>query len=744
MNICHRLIGAILGLLSFHASAQVTKGADIRLDFGTATSPVEKGWTQITPTGGKTGDNRFRWISRPTEAIDNPQAYPLDALSCDGVRFTTKSPLEFEIDLPKGTYDVSALLGERGDSFRPGMYVEMDGSRIISEVYSYIGTPMWSRARLEHPGGPCRVRLGVERPTFATGSLLALGIQAAKGSEWKPYREDPKDWRPAIRWVSSEKIRMILGISSQHQFDESKGYFVDSTEELWKRGSALGMNCVAASYRSGMAEYFAKAGMRFFHIIPFGNGENFTLREKEFEKNVLFDGRIDNRPNPLDQKAWHELVVKDALAAWRQSKADGTPIAGIVIDLEMYGAKYMEVYHNACTFDEKVFLAFCRDEFRALPSPEKIAPEARYRKLVEAEKLQAYYQYLENRMAAVARQIERDIHQEAPDLLIGYLQHFDNWFFRGLDKGLGTREMPVMAFGENTYFGYNGDAPFEQASLNKLGAHVFYCVGLWPQMLHPDTLWKDAYLAGVESSGFWLFGYGHPMAKEDDIASLDHSLITANRMLFDFLRDGKIAEIGKVDHTLKSPFRPDSEVNAMKFVDADPHPTLLVPLPDWHKAELKFDFGRPDSNTARGWKKVTSLDVFASGKEFGWQRPPRYSFDRSENAAKVLGNSQDLALLASGIATEGENAFLVKVQPGTYHVSVILGDLAPNEYRTHQNVSANGVQLASNVTTNAQEYRIFSAIVPEKNGLIQIDLEGKGAQQQVSLLGLVIEPEAKP
>lgn len=730
----------LVGVVSFVFAAMLR--AEVRLDFGTEASPVAEGWTRITSA---TETKEFRWIERPTEAVDVPHAYPLDDLSRDGVRFTTEQPLEFEIELPRGTYEINALLGERGDSWRPGMFLEVNGKKIISAVYGFIGTPMWSRARVEHEGGVCRVRLEVERPTFATGSLLALRFQQSDNDTWKPLREDAQHWRPAIRWIAAEKIRMIYGIASQRQFDEKKGHFVDTTPELWQRAAASGMNCVATAYTADIARYFSNANMRLWHVVQFATGEKYTHREHEFEKNVLSDGRMDNRPNPLDANAWQELVVKEALEVWRQSVADGTPLSGIAIDLEMYGAKHMEVYHNACTFDEAAFVAFCREHFSELPEPEKIAAEMRYQTLLQSSKLQSYYQYLETRMAAVAREVETAIHREAPDLLIGYLQHFDNWFFRGLDKGLGTREMPVVAFGENTYYGYNGDAPFTQTDLKNLGAHALYCAGLWPQTIHPDKFWKDAFLSGIESSGFWLYGYGYPMSKEDNTADLDNALRRANSAILHFLKNGEYADLGEVDHTLKTPFRKGREVNALDIVDADPHPTLLTPLSHWSMDAMRFDFGRPDSALTEGWVRVGSFDIWKNGAAFGWLKPARYSFDRRENAAKILGKNPMLALLSGGIATEGKNAFLVKVAAGNYKVTAILGDLAPNEYRTHQSVSANGILLASDATTNAQEYRAFAASsVPEKDGVIRIDFEGRGAQQQVSILGIVIEPEGRP
>ncbi len=721
--------------LSLHAK-------EVRLDFGTEKSPLEPEWTRVTPRGIE-GKIPFEWILAPTEAVDVPQADPLDALGRDGVRFTNEKPLEFGVELPAGAYDLSVLLGERSDSFRPGMFVEVNGKRVISAVYGFIGMPMWSRARVEHPGGKLRVRAGVERETPATGALLALRVTPAADSRWQPAIFSSEEWRPAIRWIATERIRAIYGMASQYQYDEKKGYFTDTTEALWKRAAGTGMNCVLSPYSEGMGRFFQDAGMRFFHVLNFASGERYTLRRDKFQKNVVSSGQEDDRPNPLDENAWREQVLNPALDAWRRAKADGIPLAGVVIDLEMYGAKYMEVYRSACTFDEANFVEFCRANFPDLGSPEQVAAGKRFETLLNAGKLQEYYEFLEKKLARITGEIEKAIHREAPDLLIGYLQHYDNWFFRGMIRGLGTREMPVLAFGENTYYGYNGDAPFEKAALVARDAHALYCVGLWPRMIHPERLWKDAFLAGVESAGFWIYGYGYPLAKSDPVAEMDGALRRANTALADFLKTGKFAAVGEVNHSLKSPFSSKEEAIAKDAVDADKHSTHCEPLPGWQNAVAKFDFGLPGSPLAEGWTRVTSLDEWNSNKTFGWERFPRMSFDRSENAGKVLGKDNPaLALLADGITSSGKNTFTAKVSPGRYKVSLLLGDLGLNEFRTHQNATVNGVLLANNITTNADEYRIFSASVESKDGFIHLALEGRGAQQDVPVIAMVIEPEA--
>lgn len=740
-----KVLGWIVGASLMLSMAVLCAGGspDLRLDFGTPDSPVMDGWIQVSLRGEDGNEDLFRWIVAPDEAIDVPQADPLDALSRDGVRFLLGKPIAFEVELPAGTYDLEVLLGERGDSFRPSMFVEVNKQRVISQAYGFIGTPVWTRARIRHPGGKLTVRAGVDREKPATGTLLAMRIHPASGNRWQPLTLAADAWHPAIRWIASERIRMVYGMASQYQYDAKAGYFTDTTQALWGRAAKLGMNVVAAPYSQEMSTFFTSRGMRFFHILNFASGERYNLRKGDFQKNVLASGKEDDRPNPVDKNVWVEQVVKPALEVWRQSEAVGTPISGVVIDLEMYGAKYMEVYHSACTFDETNFVEFCRLHLPELQDPEKVNPDKRQEVLLKSEKLQDYYGFLEGKLARITSEVEAAIHREAPGLLIGYLQHFDNWFFRGINRGLGSREMPVIAFGENTYYGYNGDAPFEVAALAGRAAHVLYCPGLWPRMMHPQKLWKDAFLAAIESAGFWIYGYGYPMGKDDPVEELDAALARANREIVSFMKTGKLVEVGEIDHTLKTPFSRKENVLGLENNDADKHPTRIEPLPEWSHASIRLDFGLPDSALEPGWTRVTSLDEWKEDRAFGWQLPPRFSFDRHENAEKILGaGHQALALLSDGITSSGKNVFFVKVPAGHYKVSIILGDLGVGEFRTHQNISMNNVLFAENITTNAEEYRVFTKVVSvADDGILRIEMEGRGAQQDVPVLGLIVEPQ---
>src|SRR4051812_7986631 len=85
---------------------------DLKLDFGTSGSPVASGWTRASaelydPTRG------YGWTSysgSPTvQAFDRGTA---DPLTRDGVAGIVGRDAYYWVDLPNGTYDVTATLGD--------------------------------------------------------------------------------------------------------------------------------------------------------------------------------------------------------------------------------------------------------------------------------------------------------------------------------------------------------------------------------------------------------------------------------------------------------------------------------------------------------------------------------------------------------------------------------------------------------------------------------------------------------
>lgn len=702
----------------------------VALDFGPVGSPVGDGFASVSR--GSTYDPKqgFGWIKPPISDFDYANSYPLDAISRDGAGFNSNQPAELRIDLPNGSYLLELMMGTRSPyEWRPHMYVAANGKKVLSGLMGSGGTPIPARAEVEVTDGKLRLEFGNRFVSPVSGALNWLTIRPRAGPMLQLRRHSADSLRPAVRWIADEKIRLIYGSGEKHQYDARKGYYIDVSEAHRDNLASLGFNAMIEKYSRDLGRDLSSRRIRLFHQITYGSGELYTLVQDQLVKNVVAGRGIDNRPSPTDPAAWRKMVVDEALRAHRQSLADGVPIAGVAIDLEMYGAKFMEVYTNACTFDDPTYQAFWKSIGRQADL--QVAPEKRLDYLAEQGLLQEYYRYLEGVIEPIARDIEKEIHQEAPDLLIGFLQYLDNWFYRGFIRGLGTARMPVIAFSENTYYGYNYDADYEYDHFKQNNQHALYVPGFWPRTIHPKSLGPQIYAAGVESDGYWLFGYDQTSPANAD--ATDAAIRAAGEKLTQSLKTGQIDRNFRPDHELPPLERAGNDLaTSASPVDADPHATSLLPLPELSDSVLKFDFGQPTSAVKPRWTKVISTDLYDDARGWGWEKLPRFSFDRPERV-------QD-ALTVDGIVVQGKNAFSARIPSGRYTVSVILGDMAPNEWRTHQNIRVGTTPIATDITTNGGEYRLFKGTVDVTDGILRVEFEGRGAQRYVSIMGIAAEP----
>ena len=703
----------------------------VSLDFGPANAPVAEGFQAVSRDTAYDSSRKFGWTKPPVSEFDYPHAYPLDARSRDGIGFNSNQPAELRIDLPDGPYVLEVMMGTRSPyEWRPHMIVSANGRPVLSGLMGTAGTPAPGRAEVNVTDGKLILEFGNRFERLVGGSLNWLTIRPRSKPLLQLRRLDPGPLRPAIRWIADEKIRLVYGAGEKHVYDADKGYYVDTSESFREHLASLGLNAMIEVYTRDLARDLAKRRIRLFHHISYGSGELYTLVQDQVVKNVVAGKGEDNRPSPTDAAAWQKLVVDEALRAYRQSVADGTPIAGVSIDLEMYGAKFMEVYSNAATFDDPTYQAFWKDRTEKLDY-ETVAPEKRFDFLAEHDLLDDYYRFLEARIEEIARNVRTQIHAEAPDLLIGFLQYLDNWFYRGFVRGLGTPEMPVIAFTENTYHGYGYNADYEYNYFRDNGQHALYVPGFWPRTIHPDSLGPQVYAAGVEADGYWFFGYAQTSSA--NAAAVDAAIKTAGAKLTETMDTGRVDHAYQADHRLAPLERAGNDIpTTASPVDADPHATQLVPLPDFAGATLKFDFGQPTSMVKEGWTRVISTDLYDARRGWGWDRLPRFSFDRPDHNPDPL--------LADGIVAQGKNAFSAKVPAGRYKVSVILGDPAPNEWRTHQNVRAGETVIARDITTNGGEYRLFEKVVEVSDGVLRLEFEGRGAQRYVTIMGIAISP----
>ena len=149
---------------------------------------------------------------------------------------------------------------------------------------------------------------------------------------------------------------------------------------------------------------------------------------------------------------------------------------------------------------------------------------------------------------------------------------------------------------------------------------------------------------------------------------------------------------------------------------------------------LRLDAGTRRSPVEPGFRFLGRTTLFTPTRGYGWFAPNYLAFDRN-----VSGTS---ALTRDGVVVRGKNTLAVQVTPGTYELSVYLGDMAPREHRPGQFVVANGVRVAWGVATRGGEVAVFSASIRAPKGVVLILFDGKGPQRYCSVVGIELRRTA--
>ncbi|UCH33452.1 MAG: hypothetical protein JSV65_12850 [Armatimonadota bacterium] len=257
-----------------------------------------------------------------------------------------------------------------------------------------------------------------------------------------------------------------------------------------------------AEHMKNAAAWARECGLRFFPVINFGGDNERRPLIGEFRPVVTSGGRtVEDTACPRDPRYW-EGVVGDRGVFIAQLSGEA-PIAGLIIDPEMYGAG-ISTYGSGVCFCEECFQTFLRArERREAPPP----AGARLDYLKSRGLLDAYYGYLEDEVAALAATQRERIHAVKPDLLLGgFLLERDDFYHRGLVRGLGAPEMPVLVMPETTYgSGYTEYVPAAIARLKALDTPFLFIGGLWISKFLPDYIGAHAYHMAVNAEGYWLF-----------------------------------------------------------------------------------------------------------------------------------------------------------------------------------------------------------------------------------------------
>lgn len=246
----------------------------------------------------------------------------------------------------------------------------------------------------------------------------------------------------------------------------------------------------------------AKYNLKIFICYNYwSKGINIDSPEAGFRHAVYKTGQISAAPCPMNYAYWQKQVLPQALE-FAELSLKYDCLAGLLLDTEMYGIKPHAFLEDVCFCDD------CFGKFmQKINSREQIAPGKRCAWLQENKLLKAYYEQLENRFAETATKFREDIHTKNPQLVLGNLNYVDTWFFRGLLKGFGTKELPALSAPESPTY-RQGYIPFvnkQQQKFKREKIHVFYVPGIWNICFYPEALASNCYKLAINSDGYFDF-----------------------------------------------------------------------------------------------------------------------------------------------------------------------------------------------------------------------------------------------
>ncbi len=169
----------------------------------------------------------------------------------------------------------------------------------------------------------------------------------------------------------------------------------------------------------------------------------------------MYEHDYKDLPIPLDRSFWRQEIT-DPLATfikkWKDpSISHDIPLAGIVLDLEMYCRKKSGTFLNTMGFDALTFNRYAQ----TMKLPWKsVALRDRPLMLMEANRTTSYFTFLEQQAASIGRDIHDRCQRLIPECqFMCYLPQINvSWFYKGLYKGLTIDGAPLHLLTFNSEF----------------------------------------------------------------------------------------------------------------------------------------------------------------------------------------------------------------------------------------------------------------------------------------------------
>ncbi len=261
------------------------------------------------------------------------------------------------------------------------------------------------------------------------------------------------------------------------------------------------------------AEYSRRFKLRLMPAVDLG-GTEWEVQAWKDCRPGLYIKHYENyplAPCPLDWRFWEQVYLRRGRAVARLSLKNPW-VVGYGLDPEMYRCWHYGHYMLSGTcFCDHCLGGFLRSKGMSTDVLARLKTgAARHQWLRDQGLMQDYYGYLEAQMYKIAVRCRQELHKINPHLLLCvYVLEIGNWFCRGLARGLGTAEVPVIDYAEATYFiGWGDRARKDMAKFRDMGAHVVYGGALWYggyPPAEPHALAAQMYNFAMQAAGYWIW-----------------------------------------------------------------------------------------------------------------------------------------------------------------------------------------------------------------------------------------------
>lgn len=285
------------------------------------------------------------------------------------------------------------------------------------------------------------------------------------------------------------------------------------SEEGLRKWTAMvrGWGEAARRYRIRLM-YAIDLGGTSAEVESWGDAPKGLYAEDVHDK-IHYKAGVPLAPCPLQKIYWERILLRRGREIAHMAR-ENPYVVGLGIDPEMYACHMYGHYKPGGTcYCDHCLGGFLRQQKLPEGTLKELAGGEDRRQWLAKQKLAKQYDaYLEEEMRQIAAWCREELHRIHPDLLLNvYVLEIGNWFCRGLARGLGTPDLPVINFAEHTYYGVGYDRPWLDKTMGRfkdMGSNFLEGSALWDLFFpptRPGYMAAHAYNLAVRAEGWWYW-----------------------------------------------------------------------------------------------------------------------------------------------------------------------------------------------------------------------------------------------